>query len=123
MGEQEKGNLPSVMSSSDVESALTTPDLFHLQPVLTFRFPLCQPQLLEEDICGVKHTRSVSSICTFVAAEFCELTRLNFGRLLFGVILSEEVATELSGCGVRSAQVCSYLLAYLVTTIEDLHAV
>jgi hypothetical protein len=112
-----------MMSASDIESTLATPDFFHLQPVLTFRFPLCQPQLLEEDICGVEYTRSVSGICTFVAAEFCELARLDFRRLLFGVILSEEVTAELSGCSVWSAQVCSYLLAYLVTTIEDLYAV
>jgi hypothetical protein len=111
------------MSSRNIKAALTTPDLFHLQPVLTLLFALCQPQLLEEHIGSVKHTRCVSGTCTFVAAEFCKLAGLDLRWFLLGVILSEKVAAKLGGCGVWSAQVCSYLFAYLVTAVEDFYAV
>lgn len=99
-----QGNIPSVMSARNVKSTLSTPDLLHLQPMLTLWLSFRYPHLLKKHICSIEDTRSVSRIRTFVAAEFCELGRLDSGRfLLVGMVLSKQVAAELGGCGVGFA--------------------
>jgi hypothetical protein len=121
---KERKNIPSMMPPRHVETTLTTPNLFHFQSMLTLRFPLCQPDLFEKHIRRIKHTRSISSICTFVAAEFCQLAGLDLRWFSFGgVVLSEEIAAELCGCIVGFAEVCGYLFAYFVAAVVDFYAV
>jgi hypothetical protein len=92
------------MAPRSIETTLPTPNLFHLHPMLTLRLPLRQPHLLKKHIRRIKHTRSISSICTFVAAEFCQLAGLDLRWFSFGgVVLSEEIAAELCGCVVGLA--------------------
>lgn len=79
-------NIPSITRSLNIKP-LAPPNLFHLLSAFTLRFPILDPDLFEEAVCGVERRARVPFVRTFLAAEALQLGGRDVLRSPVGVIL------------------------------------
>src|SRR5437667_2621365 len=96
----------------NIKATLPTPYLLHILPRLRLLLLLRDPQLLEEDICGIENGAGISGVGTLLSTEVTQLFRVDLP--VFGVVLRCQVPEELCLGDAGSAQVCVDLLADLI---------
>ena len=106
-----------------IESTLSSINLPHLLPTLALGLSLLDPQLLEKDMCSIKHPTRVSSIHSLLPSERIELARLNAARRAIGVELRMQVPQELRLSHTRTFEVSRVFPADFGAGVQDLDAV